>query len=112
MSRGHGEIERLILVALRWDRRQSQRGTLAMGTDARRLVQYIRVARATGYGRWLGTANDPWGFDNGGHPKPTRSELESVRRALRNLRRQGLLQEKLRLNYSIWEQPGKKPNTD
>jgi hypothetical protein len=63
MSRGHGRIERAILRVL----------------SKRRVADTVTLARYAA----VGVVKGPY--------RPTRSELESVRRALRNLRRQGLV---------------------
>jgi hypothetical protein len=73
----------------------------SLGTDAEMLVRYVRSGKA------LFMVNDP----HKPHPPPTCSELESVRRALRNLRKKGLVyatKYPARVNY---EQPGKKPKS-
>ena len=59
----------------------AHRGTFSLGTDAEMLVYYVRS------GPTLWSADDPYTP----HPPSTRSELESVRRALRNLRKKGLV---------------------
>jgi hypothetical protein len=119
MSKGHGLIERLVLEALKWNRRRVNRGMFCMGADAAMLVRYIRVAKATGAGRNFNTGGDPAQAllldeegrmvtdDEGrpmrkGGPPPTRSELESVRRALRNLRKQGLVQSPIKYRHVVY----------
>jgi hypothetical protein len=95
MSRGHGHVERAILEALRWGR--GGRGKFPYGADVDLLAHYVQCGEAMGSvacphskqrilirGRFAG-----WSEATGFHP--TRSDLESVRRALRNLRMQGLV---------------------
>jgi hypothetical protein len=101
MSKGYGRIERAILDALEWDKRVAHRGMFYVGTDAEMLVYYVRSGNA------LFSVGDP----HMPHPPPTRSELESVRRALRNLRKKGLVYAR-RYPASVgYERPGKKPNS-
>jgi hypothetical protein len=99
MSRGHGRIERLILEALHWDRREAQRGKFAMGATAKLLVDYVRADGK------LYTMDDPY-YVNPPRPRPTRAELESVRRALRNLRRQGLIATPIKYRQVVYQTPG------
>ena len=111
MSKGHGKIERAILEALRGDR--GHRGMFWLGTQVENLARYVRSGPA------MHSVNDPdmalVRKQDGSFEyitrKPTRSEIESVRRALRNLRKQGLIPPGLRLNYTIHEGPGKKPQS-
>jgi hypothetical protein len=104
MSRGHGQIERAILEALDWDKR----GALSMGARVNDLVCYVRVVKATGSGEAFRSVDDPWKGHNGGHPPPTRSEIESVRRALRNLRKQGLLPPPIKYRHVVYKPLRKK----
>jgi hypothetical protein len=91
MSKGHGRVERAILEALSMKR--GKRRMWHLGTDAATLAHYVAA------GKEMYSAGDPYRklfFDSDGHPQhahytPTRSELESVRRALRKLRKQGLV---------------------
>jgi hypothetical protein len=92
MSKGHGKVERAILEALRWDRLSAHQGRFSMGADAKTLAVYVRGERD-------------------GHPSPTRSELESVRRALRNLRKQGLILPPTKYRHVIYMTPGKRPRS-
>ena len=71
-----------------------------MGTDAQMLAWYVRSGEAIL--RW----DDP----HRPHPPATRSELESVRRALRNLRKQGLI-EVTKYRHGVYKMPGKKPKS-
>ena len=105
MSKGHGRIERAILEALKWHRFSARQGRFPFGTDAKMLVYYVRAGNA------LFSAADPHNFHNGGHPPPTRSELESVRRALRNLRKQGLILPPIKHRHVIYMTPGKRPRS-
>jgi hypothetical protein len=111
MSRGHGKIERLVLEALGWNG-QRWHNRMGLVTTVTGLALYIRAAKATGNGRnWMydfvhGEDGRPI-LNNRGQlirrePPPfTRSELESIRRALRNLHRQGLLHDPARKNYNM-----------
>jgi hypothetical protein len=101
MSRGHGKVERAILEALRCER--GRRGRFCLEATAERLALYVRSGPCL-----LETVGDDARIE--GHPRhvPTRSEIESVRRALRNLRKQGLVLPGHRLNCTIYERPGKK----
>jgi hypothetical protein len=109
MSKGHGRVERLILEALKWKR--GNRGMLCLGATAKTLACYVRV------GKVYNSVADPYRtiehrdgeIVRGHHPPPTRSELESVRRALRNLRKQGLVLPPTKYRHVIYEAPGKKP---
>jgi hypothetical protein len=85
----------------KWDRYTAHRGMLALGTNAEMLVFYVRSGEA------LFRIDDP----HKPHPPPTRSELESVRRALRNLRKKGLVYATKHRAHVTYERPGKNPNT-
>jgi hypothetical protein len=100
MSRGHGRIERLILEALKNDRGRANKGMFSCGTNAEMLACYVCV------GNVFGSAADPYHF-KGGHPPPTRSELESVRRALRNLRKQGLVDPPINHRHVVYQIAGR-----
>jgi hypothetical protein len=100
MSKGHGRIERLILEALKNGRGRANKG---MFSFTKMLVKYVRI------GKVLGSAGDPYHY-KGGHPPPTRSELESVRRALRNLRKQGLVDPPIKYRHVIYQTPSKPPS--
>jgi len=76
----YGRVERAILHALREQR--GNRGIFHLGADAKELAHYIIAGEA------IRTVDDPT-YYRGGYT-PTRSEVESVRRALRNLRKKGL----------------------
>jgi hypothetical protein len=101
MSKGHGRVERLILEALKNGRGNANKGMFAMGTSAEMLACYVRV------GKVYLSAADPYRY-KGGHPPPTRSELESVRRALRNLRKQGLVDPPIKYRHVIYMTRGKR----
>jgi hypothetical protein len=94
MSRGHGRVERAILEAL--SKRRGERGMFSFGTSADMLAQYVRS------GRLLWSVADPY------RSMPvTRSEIESVRRALRSLRKQGLV-EVTKYRHVVYQAPGKR----
>ena len=98
MSKGHGKIERAILEALSMKR--GKRGPHFLGATTEELARYVVSDMERQHG---------WSCSWSG-PAPTRSQLESVRRALRNLRKQGLIIEPKRYPQRIYyEMPGKKP---
>ena len=102
MSRGHGKVERIILQVLDCrPRRMADRGKYFLGASAEDLVYACRAA---------GGQLDSVEARNKPRPKPTRAELESVRRALRNLRKQGLIKV-TKYRHVIYEMPGKKPRS-
>ena len=108
MSRGHGRVERVIL-----------KGQYCFGASAKQLVYAVRAAGEeepqTVYDRRLretigGKFQE---LKRSASPRPvrmppTRSELESVRRALRNLRKQGLVLPPIKIHNVIYERPGRK----
>jgi hypothetical protein len=106
MSKGHGQVERAILDALNMQR--GRKGRWSFGGTTEDLARYVadykvcgdaihdryhpyncpiksRERQAIAEARVRGEDYRP--------PPVTRSELESVRRALRNLRKQGLVSE-------------------
>jgi hypothetical protein len=97
MSKGYGRVERAILRALREQR--GKRGIFHLGTDTGTLARYV-IAGETIY-----SAADPC---RGTGYTPTRSELESVRRALRNLRKKGLVYATKYPRRVYYQCPGKK----
>jgi hypothetical protein len=101
MSRGHGKVERAILEAL--SKRKGHRGK---GSDVELLAHYVRSLE-------MGSMSEPSyrlvrQADEGRVPI-TRSELESVRRALRNLRKQGLIEPPMRIQRVVYRRAAKKP---
>jgi hypothetical protein len=97
----YGRVERAILHALREQR--GNRGIFHLEVDAKELAHYIIAGEA------VRTVDDPT-YYRGGYT-PTRSEVESVRRALRNLRKKGLVYAIKYPRRVYYQQPGKKPNT-
>jgi hypothetical protein len=97
MSRGHGHVERAILEALRWKKRKRgiQQGMLALGTDVELLAHYVQCGEAMDsvHCPHRAVLRDKTGAFVLGEAvgfHPTRSDIESVRRALR-MRMQGLV---------------------
>ena len=82
----------------------------SMGIDAEMLVYYVRSGKAlfwvTDPHRYA--VNDDGKIVLGRHPPPTRSEVESMRRALRNLGKQGLILATLNYRHVIYMTPGKR----
>jgi hypothetical protein len=103
MSKGHGRVERLLLEALKWNRLSAKRGPLSiMGSSAKRLAEYVQAG---------GKPRSLCGVHGIPTTEPTRSELESVRRALRNLRKQGLVLPPTKYRHVIYRTPGKRPTS-
>jgi hypothetical protein len=94
MSRGHGKVERIILQVLNWGKPRD-RGRWSMGADAETLVYRVRADGQPIYSI---------GAEHFTATRPTRSELEVVRRALRNLRKQGLI-EVTKYRHVIYKMP-------
>jgi hypothetical protein len=106
---------------MRWDKRRANRGILSLGTSVEMLAHYVQCGKAMGsvlcphmaflrdkagaivkgeYGAW-----ERIGFH------PTKSDLESVRRALRNLRKQGLVVYDLRtIHRAGYITPARRPS--
>jgi hypothetical protein len=103
MSRGHGRVERAILEALRWDKRRANRGRLGFGGDAEMLAHYVKCGESMHT-----VACDQ--THNGEGYIPTRSELESVHRALRNLRKQGLVCRHFKYRRASFITPAERPS--
>ena len=103
MSKGHGRIERAILHAL-----SMEQGPMSMGTNAETLARYAAATTKAGHPVVPYSAEDPYAYMGDFDYIPTRSELESVRRALRNLRKQGLVLG-TQYRHVIYKMPGKKP---
>jgi hypothetical protein len=102
VSRGHGRVERAILEALQIKRRKpEQQGMWCMGASAKNLAHYVK----SGTRMW--STRDP--FPN---YEPTRADIESVRRALRNLRRQDRVLPPIKHRHVIYIGPGWRPRSD
>jgi hypothetical protein len=97
MSKGHGRVERAILEALKQGKRANERGLFFAGAKVNDLARYVRYAPAL---KVTPQHEDHRPLPPDAelkaaflHHRPTRSELEAVRRALRNLCKQGLVRE-------------------
>ena len=122
MLKDPGRVERAILHALSMKR--GRRGMLHLGAETRELARYVAHYKVCGDA--IDARGHPYTIMNAEraaiaearvrgeamhHAPPTRSELESVRRALRNLRQQGLVIEPQRYPPRVYyRQPGKQPN--
>jgi hypothetical protein len=102
MSKGHGHVERAILEALKWHRLMDRQGLHAIGARVEDIAHYVYC------GPHVRCSVDCPRFYNGGYAS-TRSQLEAVRRALRNLRKQGLVTPPQRFGLVIYTAPNAKP---